>query len=79
MPYWMLNWLQMCIYMSFLIPFLPLLHDKLALVLALFLIFNISAAFYALEIQQQFYYWGYATPFRHAITATRYVKCFYFL
>lgn len=72
-PYWLLNWLQQSVYMSFLVPWVPLVKEKLALVLGLFIIFNISAAFYALEIQQQFYYWGYATPFRHAVTATRYI------
>jgi len=70
-PYWMLNWLQMTVYMSSLGIVFPLLQEKLGLFFCFFLVLNITASGQNFELENHFYYWGYAAPFWHAASVAR--------
>jgi len=63
--FWMLNWLQMNIYYGAMVIAFPFLQQKLGLVFVMFLILNITASIFHLDVEQRFYRWGYAAPFWH--------------
>jgi hypothetical protein len=39
----------------------------------LFLVLNVTGALGLLEVSNPFYAWGYATPFHHTLSASRYL------
>ena len=47
------------------------MKERLGILFAIYLLLNISSAFQNIIIETDFYGWSYATPFYHAIAATR--------
>ena len=72
-PYWMLNWLQQSLYCMSLMLTFPLVKERMGFLFACYLILNVTSAFQNVLIEYDFYEWSYATPFYHAIAASRHL------
>ena len=71
--FWSFCWLQMLVYLYSLLIAYYLFGEALGLLFTVYLLLNMTAGLTNLTAEAEFYGWGYATPFWHAMMAGRHI------
>ena len=71
--FWSFCWLQMLVYLYSLLIAYYLFGEALGLLFTVYLLLNMTAGLTNLTTEAEFYGWGYATPFWHAMMAGRHI------